>query len=97
DLVEDEDRVTCANRLERLDDAARQCADVGAPVSADFRLVVHAAKADAPVLAPHCPRQRAPERRLADAGGPDQQQDGGAQSPRWRALTLTLSQRKRGL
>ena len=45
DLVHHEDRVARAGLADRLDDAAGQRADVGAPVTADLGLVAHAAEA----------------------------------------------------
>src|SRR5205814_9145521 len=48
-------------------DLARQRSDVGAPVAADLGLVAHAAERDPMELAPERPRDRSPERRLADA------------------------------
>ena len=75
DLVEHEDRVVRARLLHALDEAAGQRADVGAPVAADLGLVAHAAERDADELAPQRARDRAAERRLADAGRPDEAQD----------------------
>ena len=75
DLVEHEHRVARARAAQALDDAARQRADVGAPVAADLRLVAHAAERDAHELAPERARDRAAERGLADAGRPDEAQD----------------------
>ena len=51
DLVQQEDRVLGARLLHPLDDAARERADVGAPVPADVRLVPRAAQGHADVLA----------------------------------------------
>ena len=50
-------------------------ADVRAPVPADLRLVVDAAQADAHELPPHRPRDRLPERGLADARRADEAED----------------------
>ena len=60
---------------DRLDDVARQRADVGAPVAADLGLVVHAAEADARELAAGRARDALAERGLADAGRADEAQD----------------------
>ena len=76
DLVEHEDRVVRARLLHALDDPPGQRADVGAPVAADLRLVAHAAERDADELAPERARDGAAQRRLADAGRPDQAEDG---------------------
>ena len=51
DLVEHQHRVARAGLAQRLDDAAGHRADVGAAMSADLRLVVHAAEARALELA----------------------------------------------
>src|SRR5206468_1372610 len=44
DLVQQEDRVSYAGRLHRLDDAPRERADVRALVAANLSLVMHAAE-----------------------------------------------------
>ncbi len=75
DLVEHHHAVARARLADRLDDVAGQRADIGAPVAADFRLVVDAAEADAHELAAHGARDRLAERGLADAGRPDEAQD----------------------
>ena len=75
DLVQQEHRVLRAGLLERLDDLARQRADVRAPVAADLGLVAHAAQRQPHELAPRRVRDRARQRGLADAGRPDQAQD----------------------
>src|SRR6202034_4447131 len=54
------------------DDAAGQRADVGAPVTADLRLVPHAAERDPDELAPHRARHRLVKRPLADARRADE-------------------------
>ncbi len=46
---------------------------------ADLRLVAHAAERDADELAPHRPRHRLAERGLADAGRPEEAEDGALQ------------------
>ena len=75
DLVEHEHRVVRAGRLDALDDAAGQRADVRAPVAADLGLVVDAAEAHPHELAAHGPGDALAERRLADAGGADEGED----------------------
>ena len=62
-------------RLDALDDPAGQRADVGAPVAADLGLVVDAAEAHPHELAAHRPGDALAERRLADAGRPDEGED----------------------
>src|SRR5262249_23309760 len=56
-------------------DVAGHCPDVGAAVSADLGLVVHAAEAHTHELALHRPRDRLAERGLADAGRTHEAQD----------------------
>src|ERR1700739_4842523 len=51
-------------------------ADVGAPVTADLRLVPDAAERDPDELAVHRPGDRLAERRLADAGRADEREHG---------------------
>src|SRR5262249_33933002 len=75
DLVEQEDGVLRTRLLHALDDAARQRADVGAPVAADVRLVTRAAERDPHVLAAHRPRDRLRDRGLADARRAGEEQD----------------------
>ena len=85
DLVEQDDRVHRAGVAQGADQAARQRADVGAPVAADLGLVAHAAEAHAHELAAERAGDGLAERRLADAGRPDQRQDHAA------ALVLDLA------
>src|SRR5262249_15931857 len=75
DLVEHHHAVASPGLADRLYDVARQRPDIGAPVPADLRLVVHAAAADAHELAIHRPRDRLTERCLAHAGRTDEAQD----------------------
>ena len=75
DLVEHHHAVPRAGLADRLDDVARQRADIGAAVAADLGLVVHAAEADADECAAHGAGDRLAERGLADAGRPDEAQD----------------------
>ena len=76
DLVEQHDRVHRAGLGDRLDDAARLRADVRAPVAADLGLVADAAEGDAHELPAHRLGDRLAEARLADAGRPDERDDG---------------------
>ncbi len=62
-LVQHEDRVVAAGAAQRLNDLPGKCPDVGAPVSANLRLVVHAAHGDAGELAPQGARDGAAQRR----------------------------------
>src|SRR4029453_14556590 len=75
DLVEHEDRVVRAGRLDVLYGPAGPPPYVGPPVAADLRLVVDAAEAHPDELAAHGPRDRLAKRRLADAGRPDERED----------------------
>ena len=81
DLVEHDHRVLGAGLLEGADDAARQGADVGAPVTADVRFVVDAAQGDAGELAAQRAGDRLAERGLADAGRADQGDDRARATP----------------
>ncbi len=75
DLVQHEDRVRGAGLVDALDDAARHRADVGAPVAADLGLVPDAAQRQPHELAVEGARDRAAERRLADAGRTHEAED----------------------
>ena len=66
DLVQHDDRVVRATSPERLDDPARQSADVGAAVAANLGLVAHAAERQANELAPERPGDALAKRGLAD-------------------------------
>src|SRR5260370_34835862 len=66
---------------EGADDRAGQGADVGPPVPADLRLVPDPAQGDPDELPAHGPRDRLAERRLADAGRPDQREHGAGTPP----------------
>ncbi len=74
-LVQQKHRVLGPYRLHSLNDPARQCADIGAPVPAYLRLVPHAAKRHPDELARHRPGDRTGQRSLADAGRPDEAQN----------------------
>src|SRR5215472_13685412 len=75
-LVEDEDRILHADLFHPLDDSPRKRADIGATVASDLGLVSNAAQGDAMVPAAHRPRYGSSQRRFADAGRPDETQDG---------------------
>src|SRR6202020_2743325 len=72
DLVEHHDAVAGAGLADRLNDVARQGADIRSAMAAGLRFVVHAAEADPDELAAHGARDRLTERRLADSGWPDE-------------------------
>ena len=61
DLVEHHHAVAAAGFADALDDIAGQRAHIGAAVTADLRLVVHAPEADADELAAHRARDRLTE------------------------------------
>ncbi len=90
DLVEHQHGVLRLGAAQRLDDVARQRADVGAPVAADLGLVVHAAERDALELAAGGARDRLAERGLAHARRADEAQDralaGGVELPHREVL-----------
>ena len=75
DLVEKEQRVDLARLLEVGDDLARERADIGAPVSANFRFVAHAAERLAHEFAARRLGDALAERGLADARRADETQD----------------------
>ena len=77
DLVQHQDAVAPASLADRLDDVARQGADVGAPMAADLGLVVHPAKTDPHERPMHGARDGLAERGLADAGRTHEAQDRG--------------------
>jgi len=62
-------RVVVARLLQRLDQLARERADVRAPMPADLGLVADAAEREAHEFAARRARDRLREARLADAGG----------------------------
>src|SRR5579885_2942336 len=70
DLIEDEERVGGAGGRHGLENAARQRADVGTPMPANFGLVVNAAQREAHKLAVQRLRDRAAKRGLAYAWRP---------------------------
>src|SRR5258708_5102349 len=75
DLIEQEQRVGGPRLLHVRDDLARERADVGPSVSANFSLVTYAAERLANELTARGTRNRAPERGLADARRTYQAQD----------------------
>ena len=75
DFVEHEDRIVGLRAANALDDLSRQGADVGAAMSADFGLVVHAAQRHAHELAAQRPRDGFAQRGLAHARRSDETQD----------------------
>jgi hypothetical protein len=76
ELVEHEHGVAGAGADQRADDAPGERADVGAAVATDLGLVLDAAERDADELRPVARGDGGAEAGLADAGGPDEAQDG---------------------
>ena len=72
DLVQHHDAIAGAGLADRLNDVAGQSADIGSPVAANLRFVMHAAETDADKFAVHGARDRLTERGLADAWRPDE-------------------------
>jgi hypothetical protein len=77
-LVEHEHGVAAGRLAHGLHDVARQRTDVGASMAADFRFIMHAAETHPPELESQCLGNALSQRGLADAGGPDETQDGAA-------------------
>src|SRR5262249_36673192 len=75
DLVEHHHGIARSGLADRLDDVARQRADIGAPMPSDLGFVVHAAEAQPHELAAGGPRDALPERGLAHAGRADEAQN----------------------
>src|SRR3974390_349924 len=75
DLVEHHYAIARTRLAYALDDVARQSANIGAPVAANFRLVMHAAERHAHELAVHRARDRLAERGLTHARRPDEAAD----------------------
>ncbi|OQA28699.1 MAG: hypothetical protein BWY59_00701 [Verrucomicrobia bacterium ADurb.Bin345] len=75
DFIQHEHRVPRARLPQALDDAARQRADVRPPVSADLRLVPHAAQRHANELPPKRARDGLPQRGLSHARRADEAED----------------------
>ena len=61
DFIEHKNRVVGAALLDALNDPARQCADIGASMAADFRFIPHPAEADPDKLTSKRPGNRFPE------------------------------------
>ena len=75
DLVEHHHRIARAGLADRLDDVARQGADIGAPMPPDLGFVVHAAEAQPNEFAAGRLGDALPERGLADARRADETQN----------------------
>jgi hypothetical protein len=75
DLVHHEDRVARSRGADRLDDAAGQRADVGAPMTSDLRLVADTAERHTYEPAPERAGDRLADRGLAHTRRPDEAQD----------------------
>ena len=76
DFVQHEDGIVGAGAAQVLDDLARQRADVGAAMTAQFSLVVHAAERDAAELPAEGTRNAAAERGFTHARRSDEAEDG---------------------
>ena len=76
DLVDQQHGVHRLRVAKVADDRARHRADVGTAVAADLGLVAHAADRQAGELPAERPRDRLPERGLADAGRSDEAENG---------------------
>ena len=76
DLIQHHHAVARPGLADRLDDVAGQGADIGAPVAADFRLVMDAAQADPGEFALHGARDALAQRGLAHARRTDEAEDG---------------------
>jgi hypothetical protein len=76
DFVQQVQRIADPGPRHVLHDLAGHRADVGAAVAADLRLVTHTAERHADELAVGRPRDALSEGRLADAGRPNEAQDG---------------------
>ena len=72
DLVQHHDAIARAGLLDCLNDVARQRADIGAAVAADFRFIMNAAETDPHERPSHRARNRLSQRGLADAGRTDE-------------------------
>src|ERR1700674_5166506 len=88
DFVEHEHGIAPAGLAHGLRNVARQRTDVCAPVTANFRLIVHAAQAHAPELEPDRFGNALAERSLAYARWTDEAKDGTA------ALGIEFSNRE---
>ena len=78
DLVKNEDGIISARAAQSLHNLARQRADIGAPVTANFGFIVHPAHRDALELPAQCTRDRAAQRGFASTpGGPSRSKGSG--------------------
>ena len=75
DFIEDENRIVRARAAQGLNNLAGHGADIGAAMTADFGLVVHAAERDALEFAPQRTRDGSPERSFSDTGRADEAED----------------------
>ena len=75
DFVQHHDRIVALGTLQALNNLARQSADVGATMSADFRFVVHTAQCDAHELASQRTCDRFAKRCFANARRSDEAKD----------------------
>ena len=78
-LVEDEDGIARAGLEEALDDPSRHRPNVGAPVPADLRLVMHAAEGDPDILPPESAGDALAEGGLAHSGRAVEAEDRGVE------------------
>ena len=86
-LVEHDDRVHGPCLTQGTHQASGLGPDVGTTVTTDFGFVTHTAQGDPDELASHGTSDRLPERRLADAGGTDEGQNGSRAAPVHRHQT----------
>src|SRR5438034_115827 len=77
-LVEHQQGIARLAALQRVDDATRERAHVGAPMAADLRLVAHPTQRHAGEAAPQRLRDALPERGLAHAGRTHETQNAAA-------------------
>src|SRR5205085_12019061 len=75
DLMEHESRIARSRAAQFLNDASRHRADVGPPMSANFRFVAHPAETDPDKFASKRVGNRLAETRFADAGRPEETED----------------------
>src|SRR5207244_6070888 len=75
DLVEHHHAIAAGGPANALDDVPRQGSDIGAPMPADLRLVMHPAEADPHEFPAGRTRDALAERGLADARRADKAQD----------------------
>ncbi len=75
DFIEHKHRVIGLHRLEPLQNAARHSSDIGAAMTADFRLIAHAPQGESVELAPHGPGNGLAKRSFAHARRADKADD----------------------